>query len=67
MTTKEPNWYINSSTGLVIINNGYIVEWEKYKKCMPEHDLNIYLKIPCSCVLCTYDPSKSRKRTRSVI
>jgi len=63
---KQPIWYINSSTGLAVLKNGAIVDWENYKKAVSEHDLNIYLNLPCSCELCPSQQVKSRKRAASM-
>jgi len=39
----EPNWYINSTTGLVVLENGQIVEWSIYKNVMPTEEIDNYL------------------------
>jgi hypothetical protein len=39
----EPNWYINSTTGLVVLENGQIVEWSIYKNVMPTEEIDSYL------------------------
>ena len=64
--TKQPNWYINSSTGLVVLKNGMIVEWEAYKKCVSEHVINIYLDMPCDCQLCLSQKNRPQKRRASM-
>ena len=64
--TKEPKWYINSSTGLVVIKNGGIVHWESYKKCMSTHDINMYLDTPCDCESCSTPKKKAQKRRLSI-
>jgi hypothetical protein len=64
--TKQPIWYINSSTGLAVLKNGEIVDWEAYKKCVSEHDINIYLDTPCDCQLCFTQKNKAQKRRPSL-
>jgi len=60
---KEPKWYINSSTGLVILKSGYIVEWAKFMKESSVHDLSVELNIECyNCERCM--PRAGLKRTR---
>ena len=39
----EPNWYINSTTGLVVLENGQIVEWSIYQNVMPTEEIDNYL------------------------
>jgi hypothetical protein len=63
--TKQPNWYINSSTGLVILKDGSIVEWENYKKVVSVHVLNNYLDEQCDCYDCLNIKKQSRKRRAS--
>jgi len=61
LTTMKPVWYINESTGLVILKDGSIVAWDMYSKSVSEHELNLYLNVPCNCELCTRVTSRKRR------
>lgn len=39
----EPLWYINKSTGLIILENGGIVEWNVFKISVPKERLDSYM------------------------
>jgi hypothetical protein len=43
MADMEPNWYINKTTGLAVLEDGGIVEWLVFKNAVSRQRLNSYL------------------------
>lgn len=39
----EPFWYINKSTGLIVLENGGIVEWNVFKVSVAKERLDSYM------------------------
>jgi hypothetical protein len=62
MADMEPKWYINKTTGLVILEDGGIVEWLVFKNAVPRQRLNAYLST-CNQVI---SGPVNKKRRRSI-
>lgn len=55
----EPIWYVNKLSGLVVLENGGIVEWENFQKVVSKERLDAYL---CHCNI-----KKKRKPSMNAI
>ena len=56
----EPIWYINKTTGLVVLENGGIVDWNIFQMMVPKERLENYLS---NCNQSNGSPNKKRRRS----
>jgi hypothetical protein len=60
MASMEPKWYINKMTGLAVLEDGGVVEWNIFKNAVPKERLDQYLS---NCNQSLGPVNKKRRRS----